>query len=60
MQILLLDEITVDMDVVGRLDLLAFFREVRISNLVPSIVLIQLWDWFVSGNYWAGMYSKKE
>ena len=27
MQVLLLDEITVDMDVVGRLDLLQFFRE---------------------------------
>ena len=27
MQVLLLDEVTVDMDVVGRLDLLAFFEE---------------------------------
>lgn len=27
MQVLLLDEITVDMDVVGRLDLLKFFKE---------------------------------
>ena len=27
MQVLLLDEVTVDMDVVGRLDLLAFFRQ---------------------------------
>ena len=27
MQVLLLDEITVDLDVVGRLDLLAFFKQ---------------------------------
>lgn len=44
MQVLLLDEITVDMDVVGRLDLLQFFKE-ECAERGATIIYVRAGVW---------------
>lgn len=47
MQVLLLDEVTVDLDVVARMDLLEFFRE-ESDKVLPNLLLLTFFCFWVS------------